>query len=78
MRDHTIRELEILYSYHDSVLHRDRHLFFENIAEHQGKPSQLIRQWLNSYKGLILQSIKEAKSLSIRHVRILHHYFGTG
>jgi hypothetical protein len=34
-----MRELEILYSFKDQVLHRNRQLFFDNIAAHKEKPT---------------------------------------
>jgi hypothetical protein len=73
--DQAICELEILYSFRDRVLHRDRPLFFDDLSTHKDKPTFSIRQWLNSYKALILQSIKDAKTKSLSHVRTLNHYF---
>jgi hypothetical protein len=65
-KDQAIRKLEILYSYRDSVLHLDRHLFYDSVEDHRTKPTRFIRQWLNSCRDLLLQSIREAKSLSLR------------
>jgi hypothetical protein len=73
--DQAIRELEILYSFRDRVLHRDRSLFFEDLSIHKDKPTFSIRQWLNSFKTLILQSMKEAKTKSLSNVHTLDHYF---
>jgi hypothetical protein len=74
--DQAMRELEILYSFKDQVLHRDRQLFFDDIAPaHKEKTTSSIRQWLNSYRSLLLQSLKEAKIKSLSNVRTLDHYF---
>jgi hypothetical protein len=52
-RDQALRELDALYSLKDSVLHRDRSIFFDNIQDHYQKPTHAIRQWLNTYQPLI-------------------------
>jgi hypothetical protein len=33
-------------------------------------------QWLNTYKDLLLISLKEAKTKSLQHVRPITNYFG--
>jgi hypothetical protein len=48
--------------------------FFDDSSTHKDKPTSSIRQWLNSYKTLILQSMKDAKTKSLSHVRTLDHY----
>jgi hypothetical protein len=75
-REQVCRELDILYTYKPSVLHRDRDIFFNDINEHKTKPTHAIRQWINTYQPLILKSIKDAKKHSLLHVRTLNHYFG--
>jgi hypothetical protein len=72
-----LRELDILYSYQPSVLHRDRSIFFNNLNEHKTQPMHAIRQWINTYQPLlILKSIKEARKHSLLHVQTLTHSFG--
>jgi hypothetical protein len=71
-----LRELEILYSHRHNVLQRHRSLFYDNLAVHQEQPTRSIRQWLNSYKDLLLHSLKEAKIKSLQHVRPITNYFG--
>jgi hypothetical protein len=75
-KDQAIRELELLYSLRDEVLQRDTALFYASLVEHKSKPSSTIRQWINTYRPLILQSTKEAKDKSILHVRPITSYFG--
>jgi hypothetical protein len=75
-KEQAIRELEISYSYRESVLNRDQHLFFEEIADYQEETIQVIRQWLNSYRDLLIQSLKEAQQLSLHHMRTIDQYFG--
>jgi hypothetical protein len=70
-----IRELEILYSFRHQVLQRDRSLYYDSIELHRAKPTQSIRQWLNSYRDLLLHSLKEAKVKSLLHVRPITSYF---
>jgi hypothetical protein len=67
-REQVCRELDILYTYKPSVLHRDRDIFFNDINEHKTKPTHAIRQWINTYQPLILKSIKDAKKHSLLHV----------
>jgi hypothetical protein len=71
-----IRELEILYSHRQNVLQRNRSLFYDNLATHQEQPTRSFRQWLNSYKDLLLHSLKEAKIKSLQHVHPITNYFG--
>jgi hypothetical protein len=75
--DQAIRELEILYSYRHQVLQRDRSLYFDSIELHREQPTKSIRQWLNTYKDLLLHSLKEAKIKSLLHVRPITSYFNT-
>ena len=78
LRDQVIRELEILYSIHHTVLQRDSNLFYDNIEEHQAQPTNTIRQWINIYQPLILKSAKDAKTKSLLHMKPINTYFGTG
>ena len=73
-----IRELESLYSYKDKVLQRDTKLFYESLDEHKLLPSNIIRQWINTYQPLILKSAKDANTKSLLHVKPITTYFGTG
>jgi hypothetical protein len=76
LKDQAIRELEVLYTLRENVLHRDRTLFFDDITLHTSQPTRAIRQWINTYKPLLLKSSKDAKSKSILNVRTLSSYFG--
>jgi hypothetical protein len=69
------RELAVLYSMRDKVLHRDQHLFYTSLDDHLEQPTRSIRQWINTYKPLLLQSRKDAEDNSLLHVRTLDHYF---
>jgi hypothetical protein len=71
-----LRELEILYSHRHNVLQRDRSLFYNDLATNQEQPTRSIPQWLNSYKDLLLYSLKEARIKSLQHVRPITNYFG--
>jgi hypothetical protein len=71
-----LRELEILYSYGHNVLQRNWSLFYDDLAVHQEQLTRSIRQWLNSYKDLLLHSLKEAKIKSLQQVRPITTYFG--
>jgi hypothetical protein len=71
-----IRELDILYSHRHHVLQQDRSLFYDDFESHQEQPTRSIRQWLNTYKDLLLHSLKEAKNKSLQHVRPITDYFG--
>jgi hypothetical protein len=75
-RDQALRELALLYTYKNSVLYRDRTIFFESVQDHSTKPTHAIRQWINTYQPLIMKSIRDAKTSSIQHVRPITHYFG--
>jgi hypothetical protein len=76
LREQALRELDILYSYQHSVLHRNRTIFFNDPNEHKTKPTHAIGQWINTYQPLILKSIKGAKKNCLLHVRTLTHCFG--
>ena len=78
IKEQTIRELEILYSIRHTVLQRDSNLYYDNIDEHKAKPTNTIRQWINTYQPLILKSAKDAKTNSLLHVKPITTYFGTG
>jgi hypothetical protein len=73
--DQAIRELEILYSYRNQVLQRDRPLYNDSIELHREKPTKSNHQWLNSYRDMLLHSLKEAKIKSLLHVRPITSYF---
>ena len=78
VKEQSIRELEILYSYRHKVLQRDATYFFDSLDEHKSLPSHIIRQWINTYQPLILKSAKDAKTKSLLNVRPITTYFGTG
>jgi hypothetical protein len=67
--------LEILYLVRDQILQRDRALYYETLDAHKEKPMKFIRQWLNSYRDLLLHSLKEAKLKSLLHVRPISKCF---
>jgi hypothetical protein len=75
-RTQALRELEQLYTYKNSVLYRDKTMFFDSLTDHSTKPTHAIRQWINTYQPLIMKSIRDAKTSSLQHVRPLTHYFG--
>lgn len=77
-KEQVMRELTLLYSYRNQILHRDQSIFLETIEDHTQKPTHSIRQWINTHQPLILKSVKDAKSQSIQHVRTISHYFGAG
>jgi hypothetical protein len=70
-----IRELETVYSYRDQVLQRDRSFYFATLDLHREQPTKSIRQWLNTYRDLLIHSLKEAKVKSLLHVRPITSYF---
>jgi hypothetical protein len=76
LKDQAIRELEVLYTLRPTVLHRDRALFYDDLQIHKDKPTHIIRQWINTYKPLLLKSAKDAKTHSILNVRTLRTYYG--
>ena len=76
LKEQTLRELDVLYNMKPLVLHRDRDLFFQNYTQHKEKPTHLIRQWINTYRPVLLKSAKDAKLHSIFNVRNLVSYFG--
>ena len=78
IKEQTIRELEILYSIRHTVLQQDSNLYYDNIDEHKAKPTNTIRQWINTYQSLILKSAKDAKTKSLLHVKPITTYLGTG
>ena len=61
IKEQTIQELDILYSIRHMVLQRDSKLFYNNIDEHKSKPTNTIRQWINTYQPLILKCAKDEK-----------------
>jgi hypothetical protein len=75
-REQALRELDILYSLRNSVLHCDRSIFYDNLVDHKLKPTHVIRQWINTYQPIIIKSSKDAQKSSLLHVRTLFHYFG--
>ena len=77
-KEQTIRELEALYTIRHTVLQRDAKLFYEDITDHKAKPTNTIRQWINTYQPLILKSAKDAKNKSLLHVKPINTYFGKG
>ena len=77
-KDQALRELEYLYSFKQKVLQRDTDIFQDSYEDHKARPTQSIRQWINTYQPLILKSTKDAKDKSLLHVRTLTSYFGTG
>jgi hypothetical protein len=77
-KEQVTRELTLLYSYRTQVLHRDQSIFHDTLDVHLLKPTNSIRQWINTYQPLILKSAKDAKSQSLLYVRTIPHYFGAG
>jgi hypothetical protein len=75
-QDQAIWELEVLYTFRKSVLHRDCSIFCDTLDEQKKQPNHVIRQWINTYQPLLLKSTKDAKTASLLHVRSISHYFG--
>ena len=76
LKTQALRELEILYQLRSSVLQRDHSLFHETFETHQSKPTHSIRQFLNTYRPLILQSAKDAKKKDLSNMKTMTQYYG--
>ena len=68
-------ELDAAYLLREKVLHRDRHLFHDDITTHRALPTRVIRQWLNTFLPVLLKSSRDAKIRSLLNVRSLAAYF---
>ena len=71
------KETENLYEIRDQVLSRDKDLFYTTIDTHykQEPTSRGLRQWLNTWKPVLLHSLEESKKRGLQGVRALTHYF---
>jgi hypothetical protein len=71
------QETTTIYSLRDQVLPRDRELFYATLDIHfQKEPSSRgLRQWLFTWKPVILQSVKDSKRLNTARTRSIRTYF---
>ena len=62
-------ETEEIYSQHSLVQPRERDVFYSNTNEHFQKESTArgLKQWLNTWKLLILRSIREGTAKGTNH-----------
>jgi hypothetical protein len=75
--DSAKRETEALYDIRDEVLPRDHDLYYGTIDEHMEREttSRGLRQWLNTWKPVLLHSVKEGKRLGTNGMRSIRQYF---
>jgi hypothetical protein len=71
------RETENLYGIREQVLSRDKDLFYTTIDTHYEKETTArgLRQWLNTWKPVILHSVAESKKFGLRGVNVITQYF---
>ena len=77
MYDHALTKAIALYALRAGVLPRDRDVFYPSIDIHKIKePSATgLRQWLNTWKPVILQSIKDGTRTGTTRVQSLTRMF---
>ena len=70
-------ETEEIYSQCSLVQPRDWHVFYSNTNEHFQKESTACRlkQWLNTWKPLILRSIQEDTTMGTNCNHSIHDFF---
>ena len=71
------RETEALYDIRDDVLPRDQELYYTSLEAHceQETTSRGMRQWLNTWKPVLLHSLKEGQRLGTQGMLSIRHYF---
>ena len=71
-----IRETESLYDIREEVRPRDKDLYYRTIEEHceQEPTSRGMRQWLNTWKPVLLHSLKEGRRLGTAGMRSIQQY----
>jgi hypothetical protein len=71
------RETEALYSIKNRVMPVDRDLFYSTIDTHyeQEPTSRGLRQWLHTWKPLLLQSAQQARTIGVAGIQNIRHYF---
>ncbi len=69
--DRAKRATAALYEVRHNVLPRDRDCFYSTLEEHYEyeRTSTGLNQWLRTWKPVILQSIKQSATRSLRHLR---------
>ena len=75
--ERAMRETEALYEVKTDVLPRDYDLFYTTIDEHyeHETTSRGLRQWIHTWKPVILQSIKQATTLGTRGLANIRQFF---
>ena len=70
-------ETEEIYSQCSLVQPCDRDVFYSNTNEHFQKESTArgLKQWLNTWKPLILRSIQEGTAMGTNHDHSIRDYF---
>ena len=74
------RETEEIYSQCSLVQPRDRDIFYSNTNEHFQKEPMAhgmahgLRQWLNTWKPLLLRSIQDSIALGTNHTHSIHDF----
>jgi hypothetical protein len=58
-----ISEITVLYSFKIKVLQRDHYLFTESLLSHIDKPTNHIRQWINTNQPVILKSVSKTQNI---------------
>jgi hypothetical protein len=71
------QETASLYTLRHQVLPRDRQLFYSTVAIHFEKEttSRGLRQWISTWKPVILQSVKDSARLNTSRTRSIRSYF---
>ena len=71
------QETEEIYSQRSLVQPRDRDVFYSNTNKHFRKESTdcRLKQWLNTWKPLILRSIQEGTATGTNHNHSIHDFF---
>jgi hypothetical protein len=71
------RETTVMYSARNKILPRDQDIFYSNEEEHfrQEPTSRGLQQWLNTWKPVIIQSVKEAEKLGTRGMNNIRNFF---
>ena len=71
------RETEEIYSQRSLVQPQDRDVFYSNTNKHfQKEPTaHRLRQWLNTWKPLLLRSIQDGITTGTNHTHSIHDFF---
>jgi hypothetical protein len=75
LKEQAARELRILCTYQDKVLHKDKTIFKQDIHLLLDGSTHYIWQWINTNQPVILKSKKNAKLNATLHVCPIHTYF---